>query len=78
MGARTLESKGFSDSANILLAIVLASSIIFELVAPALAKLGLYLSHSYGPEVDSKDPETKEEKANEKVYTEAAVEYQEE
>jgi len=30
------------------LAIILASSIIFELIGPVLAKLGLYLSRSYG------------------------------
>lgn len=77
MGVRTLESAGLVDHADALLAIILASSIIFELVGPACAKLGLYLSHSYGPEVDDEHTESKEEKANEEAYTEAAEQYQE-
>ena len=40
----------YSQYATALLAIILASSIIFELIGPVLAKLGLYLSHSYGHE----------------------------
>ena len=48
MAAMTLETFGHSEYATALLAIVLASSIIFELIGPVLAKLGLYLSHSYG------------------------------
>ena len=48
MAANTLQAYGHSDYATALLAIVLASSIIFELIGPVLAKLGLYLSHSYG------------------------------
>ena len=48
MAAMTLETFGQSEYATALLAIVLASSIIFELIGPVLAKLGLYLSHSYG------------------------------
>ena len=50
MAAVTLESYGHSEYASALLAIILASSIIFELIGPVLAKLGLYLSHSYGHE----------------------------
>ena len=48
MAAMTLEAYGHSEYAIALLAIVLASSIIFEMIGPILAKLGLYLSHSYG------------------------------
>ena len=48
MAAMTLEAYGHSEYAIALLAIVLASSIIFEMIGPVLAKLGLYLSHSYG------------------------------
>ena len=33
-----------------LMTIILASSILFELIGPACAKLGLYLSKSYGHE----------------------------
>ena len=48
MAANTLDAYGHSEHATALLAIILASSIIFELIGPVLAKLGLYLSHSYG------------------------------
>ena len=61
-----------------LLAIILASSIIFELVGPILAKVGLYLSHSYGSNVDNEPVEDKEEATNEVAYTEAAEQYHEE
>ena len=72
MGVRTLESKGFDEYASFLLAVILASSIIFELVAPALAKLGLYLSHSF----ESGDGISRfEDKSDENAYTEAAVEH---
>ena len=46
------------EEANALLTIILASSIIFELVGPACAKLGLYLSKSYGHDnIDQLAPE---------------------
>ena len=58
MAAVTLESYGHSEYATALLAIILASSIIFELIGPVLAKLGLYLSRSYGHEnIDELVPE---------------------
>ena len=58
MAAVTLESYGHSEYATALLAIILASSIIFELIGPILAKLGLYLSHSYGHDnIDELVPE---------------------
>ena len=48
----------FSEYSTALLAIILASSIIFELIGPVLAKLGLYLSHSYGRDnIDELVPE---------------------
>ena len=72
MGVRTLEASGLNEHASFLLAIILATSIIFELVAPALAKLGLYLSHSY----ESEDEVSRsEDKTDENAYTEAALEY---
>ena len=59
MAAMTLEAYGHSEYATALLAIVLASSIIFELIGPVLAKLGLYLSHSYGSDdIDTLVPES--------------------
>ena len=59
MAAMTLESYGHMEYAKALLAIVLASSIIFELIGPILAKLGLYLSHSYGHDkIDEVAPES--------------------
>ena len=78
MGVRTLEEEGFAEHAAFLLAAILATSILFELVAPALAKLGLYLSHSFGSDDDISRHEIKQAKAEEKAYTEAAVEYHEE
>ena len=49
----------YGQYATALLVIVLASSIIFELIGPVLAKLGLYLSHSYGNEnIDEVAPES--------------------
>ena len=58
MAANVLEANGHGEHATALLAIVLASSIIFELIGPVLAKLGLYLSHSYGNEsIDELAPE---------------------
>lgn len=50
MAAVTLQAYGHDAHATALLAIILASSIIFELIGPVLAKLGLYLSKSYGHE----------------------------
>ena len=59
MAAMTLEAYGYGEYATALLAIVLASSIIFELIGPVLAKLGLYLSHSYGHDnIDEVVPES--------------------
>ena len=54
MAVRTFESlpnpENYEKYATALLAIILASSIIFELIGPVLAKFGLYASHSYGHE----------------------------
>lgn len=84
MAARTLRSyEGgiYEDYATALLAIILASSIIFELIGPALAKLGLYLSHSYVPEQlenKEKEAEPSEDGDGEEAFTEAAEQYHEE
>ena len=55
MAVRTIESlkdviTDYEKYTTALMAIILASSIIFELIGPVLAKLGLYKSHSYGYE----------------------------
>ena len=58
MASMTLEAYGHAEYATALLAIILASSIIFELIGPVLAKLGLYLSHSDGNDsIDELVPE---------------------
>lgn len=48
LGARTI---GGDDGAA-LETIILASSVLYELIGPACSKLALYLSKSYGPETD--------------------------
>lgn len=60
LGARTIGG----DMGEALLTIILASSVLYELVGPACAKLALYLSGSYStkledlvPEVASSDPQ---------------------
>ncbi len=60
LGARVLE--GSADPAiaamgPVLETIVLSSSILYELVGPALAKLSLYLSHSYGKAAEETETE---------------------
>ena len=58
LGARTIGG----ETGQILQTIILSSSILYELVGPASAKLGLYLSHSYGDR-DLPEPETAAEEA---------------
>ena len=66
MAAVTLQAYSHDEYATALLAIILASSIIFELIGPVLAKLGLYLSRSYGNELlDEIVPEGQLEVINE-------------
>ena len=48
MGSRTFIDSGHPELGNALLTIILASSVLYELVGPACGKLGLYLSKSYG------------------------------
>ena len=49
LGARVLDRNG-GDMGSILQTVILSSCILYELVGPALAKLSLYLSGSYGKE----------------------------
>ena len=59
LASRTLSSNGMEAEATALMTIILASSIIFELIGPACAKLGLYLSKSYGhDDIDALAPES--------------------
>ena len=59
LASRTLTSNGMVEEATALMTIILASSIIFELIGPACAKLGLYLSKSYGhDDIDALAPES--------------------
>ena len=47
LGARILDRNG-GDMGSMLQTVILSSSILYELIGPALAKLSLYLSGSYG------------------------------
>ena len=68
LGARTLGG----DVGKALQTIILASSILYELVGPGLAKLSLWLSHSYSNKLEdlAPVPETDE---NGRVKTEAEL-----
>ena len=57
MGARILDGQGYSTLGNNLLTIILASSVLYELVGPGLSKLGLYLSKSYTNDIDEIVPQ---------------------
>ena len=63
MAVRTInslstETSNYEQYTSALLAIILASSIIFELIGPVLAKVGLYASKSYGHDnIDELVPE---------------------
>ena len=48
MGARTLGG----ETGNILETVILASSVLYELIGPACAKLSLYLSKSYSNKLE--------------------------
>lgn len=59
LGARILGG----ETGSMLQTIILTSSILYELIGPALAKLSLYLSGSYGKESTPEEaPETKSKK----------------
>lgn len=56
MGARTLGG----ETGNILETVILASSVLYELIGPACAKLSLYLSKSYSNKLEDLVPEVVE------------------
>ncbi len=57
VGARELARLGFADYGTALETVVMASSILYELVGPACAKLALTLSHSVGQTANTVDGE---------------------
>ncbi len=57
LGARTLGG----ETGKALETIILASSVLYELVGPACAKLSLYLSHSYSDKLEDVAPVMSEE-----------------
>ena len=68
LGSRALSSNGMESEATLLMTVILASSIIFEIIGPACAKLGLYLSKSYGHDdinVDAPESAVKDQVVNE-------------
>ncbi len=77
MGARTLGG----EAGRALETIILASSVLYELIGPACAKLSLYLSHSYSnkiedivPEVGDVTPESPSETGKKKSEVELLIE----
>ncbi len=61
LGARTIRG----DAGNALLTIILASSVLYELIGPGAAKLALYMSGSYEPEDDAAPEEDEDNTAEE-------------
>ena len=68
LGARTLGG----EVGRSLQTIILASSILYELVGPGLAKLSLYLSHSYSNKLEELAPVPETDESG-KVKTEAQL-----
>ncbi len=64
LGARTLGG----ETGNALETIILASSVLYELIGPACAKLSLYLSNSYSTKLEDivplEEPKTETERKN--------------
>lgn len=71
LGARTLGG----ETGNALQTVILASSVIYELIGPALAKLSLYLSKSYSVKLEEIVPlEEKTADGKEKTSLEMLIE----
>ncbi len=89
MGARIFTKQGYPELGDSLQTIILASSILYEIVGPGLSKLGLYLSKSYGneeskpviaetpaiSETTNLDLQENQEVTPEDAYNEAAEEF---
>lgn len=72
MGARLLGG-GEGGLGDNLQTIILASSVLYELVGPGLAKLGLYLSKSYTTDIDELVPQETVDANNEKSEVEVLI-----
>ena len=70
MGARTLGG----ETGNILETVILASSVLYELIGPACAKLSLYLSKSYSTKLEEIVEIPEEEEAAQKTELELLIE----
>ncbi|WP_223389857.1 hypothetical protein [Faecalibacterium prausnitzii] len=69
MGARTLGG----ETGNILETVILASSVLYELIGPACAKLSLYLSKSYSNKLEEIVEIPEEEEAEQKTELELLI-----
>ena len=69
MGARTLGG----ETGNILEIAILASSVLYELIGPACAKLSLYLSKSYSNKLEEIVEIPEEEEAEQKTELELLI-----
>jgi len=67
MGARIFTAQGEPEIGDSLQTIILASSVLYELVGPGLSKLGLYLSKSYTKDIDEIVPQELVVNENEKL-----------
>ena len=56
LGARTLALAGYGELGNALQTTILSSSVLYELIGPACAKLSLFLSHSYSDKIENAVP----------------------
>ena len=70
MGARTLGG----ETGNILETVILASSVLYELIGPACAKLSLYLSKSYSTKLEEIVEIPEEEETAQKTELELLIE----
>ena len=70
MGARTLGG----ETGDVLETIILASSVLYELIGPACAKLSLYLSKSYSNKLEDIVPIPEEEGVPQKTEVELLIE----
>lgn len=70
MGARTLGG----ETGNVLETIILASSVLYELIGPACAKLSLYLSKSYSNKLEDIVEIPEEDEALQKTEVELLIE----
>lgn len=73
LGARTLTQAGHDELGVALQTIILSSSVLYELIGPACAKLSLFLSKSYSNKIENVVP-IEEDEAIEKNEVELLIE----